>query len=99
MLKKNKPILLQPKKKGEIPKDKETELHSILIPDVVNESRMKFFREPRLGCYLALDLTYKTSLNYNSLLSAIKCTKEYEEAKLKGFLGTFEEYLAVRDYT
>ena len=42
---------------------------------------MKFFREPRLGCYLALDLTYKTSLNYNSLLSAIKCTKEYEEAK------------------
>ncbi len=47
----------------------------------MNESRMKFFREPRLGCYLALDLTYKTSLNYNSLLSAIKCTKEYEEAK------------------
>ena len=68
-------------KKDEIPKDKESELHSILIPDVVNESRMKFFREPRLGCYLALDLTYKTSLNYNSLLSAIKCTKEYEEAK------------------
>ena len=68
-------------KKEEIPKDKESELHSILIPDVVNESRMKFFREPRLGCYLALDLTYKTSLNYNSLLSAIKCTKEYEEAK------------------
>ena len=68
-------------KKEEIPKDKESELHSILIPDVVNESRMKFFREPRLGCYLSLDLTYKTSLNYNSLLSAIKCTKEYEEAK------------------
>ena len=59
----------------------EPALQTILIEDVVNESRMKFFREPRLGCYLALDLTYKTSLNYNSLLSAIKCTKEYEQAK------------------
>ena len=68
-------------KKEEMPKENGDELPSILIPDVVNESRIKFFREPRLGCYLALDLTYKTSLNYNSLLSAIKCTKEYEEAK------------------
>ena len=66
-------------KKEEMPK--EAELNNILIKDVVNEPRMKFFREPRLGCYLSLDLTYKTSLNYNSLLSAIKCTKEYEEAK------------------
>ena len=66
-------------KKEEMPK--EEELNNILIKDVVNEPRMKFFREPRLGCYLSLDLTYKTSLNYNSLLSAIKCTKEYEEAK------------------
>ena len=66
-------------KKEEMPK--EVELNNILIKDVVNEPRMKFFREPRLGCYLSLDLTYKTSLNYNSLLSAIKCTKEYEEAK------------------
>ena len=28
-----------------------------------------------------------------------KLNEEYEEAKLKGFLGTFKEYLAVRDYT
>ena len=28
-----------------------------------------------------------------------KLNDEYEEAKLKGFLGTFEEYLTVRDYT
>ena len=68
-------------KKEEISKENGPELQSILIPDVVNEPRIKFFREPRLGCYYALDLTYKTSLNYNSLLSAIKCTKEYEEAK------------------
>ena len=45
----------------------EEEVKSLLIEDVVNETRIKFFREPRLGCYLALDLTYKTSLSYNSL--------------------------------
>ena len=59
----------------------EEEVKSLLIEDVVNETRIKFFREPRLGCYLALDLTYKTSLSYNSLLSAIQCTKNYETAK------------------
>ena len=76
-----KPVVPQiiEQKKEEL--SKEPELNNILITDVVNEPRMKFFREPRLGCYLSLDLTYKTSLNYNSLLSAIKCTKEYEEAK------------------
>ena len=59
----------------------EEEIKSLLIEDVVNETRIKFFREPRLGCYLALDLTYKTSLSYNSLLSAIECTKSYQTAK------------------
>ena len=59
----------------------EEEVKSLLIEDVVNETRIKFFREPRLGCYLALDLTYKTSLSYNSLLSAIECTKSYQTAK------------------
>ena len=54
---------------------------SLLIDDVVNDNRIKFFKEPRLGCYLALDLTYKTSLSYNSLLSAIQCTKNYEASK------------------
>ena len=59
----------------------EENVKSLLIEDVVNENRIKFFREPRLGCYLALDLTYKTSLSYNSLLSAIECTKTYQTAK------------------
>ena len=66
------------KKEEIIPEDN---IKTLLIEDVVNENRMNFFREPRLGCYLALDLTYKTSLSYNSLLSAIQCTKNYEEAK------------------
>ena len=60
---------------------KEENIKSLMIEDVVNDNRIKFFREPRLGCYFALDLTYKTSLSYNSLLSAIQCTKNYETAK------------------
>ena len=71
-------------KKEEI-KEKENNIveniKSLIIEDVVNDNRIKFFREPRLGCYIALDLTYKTSLSYNSLLSAIQCTKDYETAK------------------
>ena len=59
----------------------EETVKSLLIEDVVNDNRIKFFKEPRLGCYLALDLTYKTSLSYNSLLSAIQCTKNYEASK------------------
>ena len=59
----------------------EDTVKSLLIEDVVNDNRIKFFKEPRLGCYLALDLTYKTSLSYNSLLSAIQCTKNYEASK------------------
>ena len=62
-------------------KSLEENIKNLLIEDVVNENRIKFFREPRLGCYLALDLTYKTSLSYNSLLSAIQCTKNYQTAK------------------
>ena len=72
------PVVENQEKKEVNPVD---EIKTLLIEDVVNENRMKFFREPRLGCYLALDLTYKTSLSYNSLLSAIQCTKNYEEAK------------------
>ena len=59
----------------------EDTVKTLLIEDVVNDNRIKFFREPRLGCYLALDLTYKASLSYNSLLSSIQCTKNYETSK------------------
>ena len=68
-------------KKEDMEKKLQDSIKSLLIDDVVNENRIKFFREPRLGCYLALDLTYKTSLSYNSLLSAIQCTKNYQTAK------------------
>ena len=68
-------------KKEEKESDIKDKIKTLMIEDVVNDNRIKFFREPRLGCYFALDLTYKTSLSYNSLLSAIQCTKNYEIAK------------------
>ena len=48
------------------------------IQDVVNTKKMYFYREPRLGSYLSFNIGYKSSLNYNSLLSAIKNLQEYQ---------------------
>ena len=42
---------------------------------------MKFFREPRLGCYYAIDIRYQSSMQYSSLLSAIENFKEYKVKK------------------
>ena len=42
---------------------------------------MKFFREPRLGCYYAIDIRYQGSMQYSSLLSAIENYKEYKIKK------------------
>ena len=41
----------------------EEKLNQVKIDEVVREKRMKFFREPRLGCYRAIDITYKSSLS------------------------------------
>ena len=49
------------------------------VQDVVNTKKMYFYREPRLGSYLFFDIGYKSSLNYNSLLSAIKNLQEYQQ--------------------
>ena len=49
------------------------------VQDVVNTKKMHFYREPRLGSYLFFDIGYKSSLNYNSLLSAIKNLQEYQQ--------------------
>ena len=48
------------------------------IKDVVNTKKVHFFREPRLGSYLCFNIGYRSSLNYNSLLSAIKNLQEYQ---------------------
>jgi hypothetical protein len=49
----------------------EENLAEIYEKEVVMRPEMKFFREPRLGCYLAVDMSYLSSLNNDSLVSAI----------------------------
>ena len=60
-------------------KDKDAPVKMMEIQDVVNNKKMHFYREPRLGSYLFFDIGYKSSLNYNSLLSAIKNLQEYQQ--------------------
>ena len=71
---------------GEEEENKEKEpkdetLKHLIIEEVVNEPKMKFFREPRLGCYYAIDIRYQSSMQYSSLLSAIENFKEYKVKK------------------
>ncbi len=64
-----------------VEKPKSTEPKYKEIKEVVGSeegSKVKFFREPRLGSYLAVDLTYDTALNRDSLLSAIENLRDYE---------------------
>ena len=73
--------------KQQVHKDERKEeaegIESLLIDDVINDNRIKFYKEPRLGCYYAVDITYKSSLSYASLKSAMKATKEYLDNKAK----------------
>lgn len=48
---------------GEEKKPVEEKLEIVKIDEVVREKKIKFFREPRLGCYRAIDITYKSSLS------------------------------------
>ena len=63
-------------------KEKEDNIKTVLIENVVSHPKIIFFREPRLGAYMALNVTFKSSLNYTSLLSAIDKLNEYN-AKLE----------------
>jgi len=58
---------------------KEGELKSVEIQDVINDNKIKFFREPRLGSYLAYNISYNSSLSYKSLLSSIQNIEEYNK--------------------
>ncbi len=65
-----------------IEKIKSTEPKYKEIKEVVGSeegSKIKFFREPRLGSYLAVEIKYETALNKDSLLSAIENLREYEK--------------------
>ena len=62
---------------GEIDDKKEDVIKSIEIQDVIVDNKIKFFREPRLGSYLAYNISYQSSLSYKSLLSAINNLNDY----------------------
>lgn len=51
----------------EEPKTQQT----VFIKEVVNEPKMKYFEVPRLGCYLAIPLTYKSCLFQESFDAAV----------------------------
>lgn len=59
--------------------EKEPQLRSLYIADVVTEPNMHFFEIPRLGSYLAVPLIIKSYLNIESFDSAIVKLKEYAE--------------------
>lgn len=75
----------------------------ILVEEVVRNPKMKFFREPRIGCYLAIDLTYKSSLLTLSLNSAIEALNDYNnrladyDQRKNEFLLKQQEELAQRE--
>jgi len=58
---------------------KEKELKSVEIQDVINDNKIKFFREPRLGSYLAYNISYQSSLSFKSLLSSIQNLEEFNK--------------------
>ena len=60
---------------------KEEVLNNIEIEEVVNEPKINFFREPRLGSYIAIDIRYQSSMQYSSLTSAIENLNEYKVKK------------------
>jgi len=45
--------------------------HHVYVPEVVRESRMHFWKVPRLGAFLAVPLIYKSVLFEDSLDAAV----------------------------
>lgn len=60
-----------------IRKNMENVINHIYEPEVIRNDKIKFFKEPRLGCYLALDLRFKSSLSTESLKSSLEKWEEY----------------------
>lgn len=57
--------------------DGEKELKSIHEIEVIRNPKIKYFREPRLGSYLAIDISYQSSISLKSLDSSINKWMEY----------------------
>lgn len=45
--------------------------YHVFVPEVVRETRMHFFKVPRLGSFMAVPLVYKSCMFYESLEAAV----------------------------
>ena len=86
-------------KEGEGEAKKEGTADSMRVvyrPEVTREPRMKFFKVPRLGCYLAVSLVYSSCLSTEALDSALVDYAAYEEQKKKNeeIMKEYEDRLA-----
>lgn len=76
----------------EVPKPpKEYIPNHLLIEEVVRNPRIKFFREPKLGCYLTIEMTHKSSLSPISLTSSIDFLNDYN-AKIADYENRKREF-------
>lgn len=71
------------------------EANFILIDEVVRNASIKFFREPRLGCYLAIEIPINSSLSSISINSAIENLITYN-SKMREYESRKDEYLKSR---
>lgn len=55
-----------------IKKEKQYELNVKYVPDVINETKLKFFDVPKLGAYLVVPLVYKSCLSEASFDAAVE---------------------------
>ncbi len=62
----------------------------IYRPEVTREPRMKFFRVPRLGCYMAVPLVYSSCLFTESFVAALADFAAYREKVKKNEEATKE---------
>lgn len=60
---------------------KKISLKTVFIDEVIRNPSVKFFREPKLGCYFALNISYNSSMNKKSLSTSIENLNEYELKK------------------
>lgn len=62
---------------GVINQIKNNDINYLFLDDVLKNENVKFFKNKNNGSLLALDMTYQTSLNKNSLNSSIKNYNDY----------------------
>ena len=51
----------------------------IYVDDVIKEKKLHYFKLPKLGCYMAIPLTYKSCLNGEAFTQALKDKVKYDK--------------------